>query len=377
MNVERLHRVARLISEELESAQTLPQLQQLRDSLQTVVGTPTDPSAQANLSEARTHLQQTLPNAESNTWTPADRQTLDDIGISEVVGQRLLDRIEEILARNQMTPSVALSEIDPIFERLDEVAKGLGTVLEGFSFFGIGSDDIVNDYEVGVEIPRAEVKNSLPALGEEFVDLQNVLAPFELLAGEGAEDFKVRAIASSDFQVYLDAAPGVTMFVLLALNLVLDAIRKVSNIREMRNKAEENELPDISTQLEEVAKTQILTELARGANELAQKAVDSGAYAGNANDLEARVNVSLKQLAKRIDAGYTVNVRVPPPPDEPQPDEEGKVDQAALAAYNQAVEMQSLAARVKRLEIAGGKRILELPEGDGPETPAGSDGPPQ
>jgi len=58
----------------------------------------------------------------------------------------------------------------------------------------------------------------------------------------------------------------------------------------------------------------------------------------------------------------------------PQPDEEGDVDEAALAAYNQALEMQRLAARVKRLEIAGGKRILELPEGeeaaDGTDPPA-------
>jgi hypothetical protein len=96
-----------------------------------------------------------------------------------------------------------------------------------------------------VEIPRGEVKDSLPLLGKEFRDLRTVLAPFEPLAGEGVEDFKVRALASSNFQVYLRVA----MYILTPLTRS-STRQKVDNIRKMRNDAEETELPEIVEQLE-------------------------------------------------------------------------------------------------------------------------------
>ena len=104
----------------------------------TGIGLPAPAQAQQALSEARTQLQRTLSTVPSNDWPPSDREILDEIGISNVIGQTLLDRIEATLAQNQMTPSIALEEIDPIRERLDEGVRHLSSLMKNLEFFGIG-----------------------------------------------------------------------------------------------------------------------------------------------------------------------------------------------------------------------------------------------
>jgi hypothetical protein len=140
MNVERLHGVAQLILDELAENDTRGNVLRLRNGLEAVADNPTDAQAQQVLSEARTQLQRTLPTVPSNGWPPSDRAVLDEIGISNVIGQTLLDRIEEPLAQDQMTPRIALEEIDPIRERLDEGVRHLASLVRSLEFFGIGKE---------------------------------------------------------------------------------------------------------------------------------------------------------------------------------------------------------------------------------------------
>lgn len=362
MNVERLHRVAQLISDELTEGSTLEQVDLLMDGLRTVTSTPTDAQGQQRLSEARTQLLQTLPSAPSNAWPSSDRQILDEIGISNVIGQALLDRIEEVLVRNQMTPSVALSELEPIRDRLDELVQHLTDLVKSLTFFEIGRDDVVDNYEVGIAIPRPEVRNSsLPKLGEEFVEWQKILAPFEELAGVGVADFQVRAISSSDFSLYLAAIPPVALFITKAVNEVLDAYQKLLNIKRMRSEMAAEIPEDKLSDIDDYANFLMTQELTRAATELV--AQSEALDAGRRNEVEVAVRISLNKIANRIDAGYSIDIRTPPLPSEPQPSEDGEVDQEALDAYNQAAEIKELTERVKRLE-ARGSRIIELPEAD-------------
>lgn len=60
MNVERLHRVAQLILDELAENDTREHVLRLRNGLEAVALNPTDAQAQQVLSEARTQLQRTL-----------------------------------------------------------------------------------------------------------------------------------------------------------------------------------------------------------------------------------------------------------------------------------------------------------------------------
>ncbi len=201
--------MARAVQDELKQQDLVGLVGRLRDALQGLANNPSDASAQQALSDSRNQLA-ALADAPRNGWPPTDRQILDEIGIVDVLGERLLERIEGILTPNDMTPSVALGEIQPIHDRLTEVQRHLGELLESLSLFTIGTDDVVDDYEVGVAIPRA-AKSTLPELGREFVELQKIFGTFEELAGEGRPEFEVRALASSDFALFLLASPDTAL----------------------------------------------------------------------------------------------------------------------------------------------------------------------
>ncbi|MGH2659002.1 MAG: hypothetical protein ACRDHS_04875 [Actinomycetota bacterium] len=103
MNAERLHLVARAVADELADFDLVNLVGRLRTSLEALANNPSDAGAQQGISESRTQLAR-LADAPSNRWAPTDRQILDELGISDVLGERLLERIEVILARNEITP---------------------------------------------------------------------------------------------------------------------------------------------------------------------------------------------------------------------------------------------------------------------------------
>src|SRR6266508_1666178 len=338
MNAERLHMVARAVADELASFDLVDLVGRLRSSLEALANNPSDAGAQQQVSGARNQLAG-LAGAPSNTWPPTDRQILDELGISDILGERLLGRIEDILGRNEITPSVARDEIAPIHDRLTEVAHGLSQLLDGLAFFGISQDDLADEFEVGVAIPRGAEKNKLPELGVELVELQRILAPFEELAGEGRPDFEVRAIASSDFSVFLLAAPGIVLVLAQALNAIVDTYQKILDIKrvrtEMANLVPEDKLSD-------------------------ELVASSGLDDGRKNELRVEVKWSLNRIANRIDGGYSIDIRAPEPPEEPGV-EEGGEDSEAARERARLLAIREFAATIRRLETPG-KRILQLPE---------------
>ena len=113
MNAERLHAVLRAVKAEFDSFGVGSNLDALTNGLQNLSNQPADSGAQQQISAARTALLQ-LQQAPSNAWPSADRQILDQLGLEEVMGSQLSTQIEEVLARNEMTPAAALDEIMPI-----------------------------------------------------------------------------------------------------------------------------------------------------------------------------------------------------------------------------------------------------------------------
>lgn len=365
MNAERLHLVAQSIADELAELNVAAVAGNLRDGLRGLANNPADAAAQQQVSDARSQLAP-LAAAASNTWPPTDRQILDELWISDIIGETLRERFEEILARNDITPSVALEEVEPIVERLQEVTMHLSELLNGLKAFDISQDELVADeFEVGVAIPRGAVSNKLPQLGEEFLELQQILGPFEELAGEGRPDFEVRAIASSDFSVFLLASPGVVLVIAQAVKVIVDTYETILEIKRGRDGLAkimpEEKLAEIDAHASEIM-AERLTALAE------ELVANSQLGEGRKNELKMEVKWSLNRIANRIDGGYSIDIRTPEPEDLLVEEDDGESDAAARRASLLAI--RDMAATIRRLETSG-TRILELPESASDVEPKG------
>jgi hypothetical protein len=75
-----------------------------------------------------------------------DRQALDDLGLTRLLGSRLLERIDAILSRHDLTPSVAAEELAPIVKEIDErLSQKMDRVSKELGEMGITQGQIAED----------------------------------------------------------------------------------------------------------------------------------------------------------------------------------------------------------------------------------------
>lgn len=365
MNVERLHAIAKAINAELRQSELTAIIATLQSALANQVSVPQEPSYQLQVATSVQTLTEVLSVAPSNDYSPAWRQVVEELGAEPLLGRPLLDRITDIFARHQITLAVARDEITQISNDEQALATGLEQLLTGLSFFGLGAEELEpGEAEVGIMIPRPAVKDELPALGEEFEELQKILGPFLELAEGSRPPLKVRTISSSDFTVYVAMAPGAALSVATALDKILDVYKKILEIRAGHTKlAETGVPPEVLAPLEVHANGMMAEETARIANDMVDAAV-SVTDGGRANELKIELRLSLNSLANRIDHGYNVEVRAEPE-QEPQPGEgDANGTEAESSADRQALRRISELAPNLAFVNRTGRPILSLPEGE-------------
>jgi hypothetical protein len=373
MNAERLHAVARAVKRELDEMQIVAILNRLRQGLEEQVNAPAEPGPQQQVSTARQELASALSAAPSNTWPVADQQLVEELGISDVLGSRLFQRIDAILARNEITPTVARDEIIPIHDRLTQVDQHLASLFSAFDFFSIGAEELPDsDCEVSFSIPRPAVRDELNALGDEFVALRRILGPFQELVLGSRPGVEVRSISSSDFGIYLLAAPAWAFGLAKAVQVIVDTYKSILEIRLHRHELSDLGVPDSAlANLDGHANTVMSERLGTLTAELVNDVlpINASVDPGRKNELTIELRISLNKIANRIDQGYGIDVRAPDVAEEPEPTEEGASpdpEELQRAEYYKGIRDAAPTLRFLKVE---GDPILSLPESSTPEEP--------
>lgn len=366
MNAERLHAVAAALRQEVTDTEYPSHLDQLATGLQGVVETPNQPGPQEQVSAARESLSDALIHAASNDFSPAWAETLKEMEVWNLRGDPLLEDVEMVLAENQITPSTAQTEIGQIRDRVNNFVAALDQLLSAFSFLDIGTEQLEpGEFEIGFLIPRVQVDDGLEKLGQEFMRLKKILAPFSELAGESRPEIKVRSISSSEFQVFLESTPGTALIIVGVLDRLLATYKSILDIRLKHKELAENPLLT-EEQLKPLAdaanavmtkETRAIAEELIGQSKVAERERN--------NELLTEVQKQLDALADRIDRGYDVEVRagaLPAPVD-------GEAEEDGLSEEERNV-TEVIFEKQKDLEFMNvtGKPILHLvDEADGDE----------
>jgi hypothetical protein len=214
---------------------------------------------------------------------------------------------------------------------------------------------------VGFLIPRKAVDNELEQLGAEFEKLDAILVPFMELTGEGRPDLQVRSISSSDFMVFLLAAPGLALTMAKVVESLLSSYEKIRGIREKATSLEEDGVPEeITEELRTHANDRMSIDIDNSRTSLFGQAREHLAQEGRPFEMKVEVKRSLTQLAKRIDEGYSIEVRAFVPSEEEDEEADEAQPDEVVEIARQITERQP---RMRRMNLTG-KPILELPEGD-------------
>jgi hypothetical protein len=129
MNAERLHVVLLSLQEEMTKSHVTDKMQNLIDTLRAVVNNP-HPAAQQNLSNSLKAAYQALTDTPTDNFSPTWRQILEDIGGAPLCGRHLKESVENIFSRNQITPAVALGELEELHVAVQILARQRGLVFK-------------------------------------------------------------------------------------------------------------------------------------------------------------------------------------------------------------------------------------------------------
>jgi hypothetical protein len=356
MNAERLHAVAIAIRDDIQTTNALRLLQQLRDSLQNQVNQPGQPTYQQQVSQFLQELDSALESAKSNDFSPAWQLAIEEIGAKGLLGRELQERIREIFARNQITPSVAHQEIQSLWTELQTLSTAADQLIASFEALHIGAEELsAGECELGILVPRAAVKNRLDELAAELKTLDRTFGVFAELATGSRPGFQIRSLSSSDLTVFLDLLPQVAACVAVAVERLVALYKQLLEIRDLRQKLEEQGLPAKALQgIDGHANGH----MKKGIDALVDQLVDewgTNIDTGRKNELRTELLDALNRVANRIDKGYSIEVRVEPPPAAKDEDEQAQKKREAIVIALEASQ------GIQFLRPTGAP-ILSLPE---------------
>lgn len=362
MNAERLHAVARDIRAELVSTEQTPKLEQLAAELSNAATSPQQPAHQQNVSALRSELEALLTEADSDDFSPAWRQVVEELGADDLLGERLRDRLEAIFLRNEITPSAAAAEVSEIASELRTFETTVTELVASLEGLGVGAEQLAaGDFELGFLIPRKEVDDEMGELGRELVRLKALLGPFLELSVGGRPDLVVRSISSSDFMIFLLASAPTALMIAKTMESLVTSYEKLTSIRLNLQALKDNGVPEDAL---DSVKEHAGATMSEGIESLAQELIEGASSPpdpGRANELRVELKLSLNGLANRIDRGFNVEVRAGEV-EAPRGDEPDEGDDPELEAQREAARLVKAKQRELRFRRRDGHPILELPE---------------
>jgi hypothetical protein len=364
VNTERLHELARELRNELDDNRIPQLMQQLVQSLQAISAQPGAADQQQQVASARDELSSGLRDAPSNRFSPAEREAVAELGIADLLGNGLRAQIEEVFARNELTPAAAAAQLEPLMSRIAGLDNALNQVVQSFDFFEIGFDELhPGEFEIGFLIPRPAVNDALGGLGTELLRLKRILGPFLEVTTDTREDPKIRSVSSSNFQIILQSHPAAALMIAATVERIISAYEKVMNIRVAYNQLKEADVaPEALAAVESDAEGKMAAEIKVLVEELLEK-VD--AQEERTNELRKDFEHALNGIANRIDRGYTFEVRAGELPEPSESDDEGEEspeDQELRATVEAVLAKQ----QILNFTNTTGSSILELPEAEEP-----------
>jgi hypothetical protein len=312
VNAERLHAIVLALKDEMTKLGVVSKMQSLVTSLQAVVQ-QSNASTQQTLAGSRESLLSALSNTRSDAFSPLWRQILREIGGEDLFGKGLKTQIEASLARNQMTPAVALDELQQVLRKLQEVEKALNDTTSAFRQFRIGDEGLeAGTAEIGILVPRQAVRNELPNFADELKELGFILNTFSEVATGKTDRLEIRSISSSDLMIQLSAATPYAACLAVAVERVVTLYKQLLEIRRLHQEIQKQGVAE-----------EDISGIERHANKLMENGIEKASaeivndfYAGDdkgrKNELTTAVRISMNKIANRIDHGYSVEVRVAP-----------------------------------------------------------------
>ena len=302
-------------------------------------------------------------------YPPSKAAVLDAIGGLQRVGPGFRERLNKILSVAGQTTAGIVTGLGELEAGQEAFRKSCFQTSAGLESLGVTPHAIPEgEFEVGVLIPERLVDQKLGALAKELEGWNKIVRGFQEVAGEDEREVTVAGLASGSYEVYLPLGIIAASLVSRTIDKVLEWYLRVLEIRKRRL-----ELQDLGAPVSEASAIKkherdfLDKEIRALVGELI-KEVHPKVDATRKNELETLLTVSIRQIARFVDKGGTVEVDSTPPekPEEPTaPPEDEQATPKATQEYERLQEdFTRLSSKFERVSLIleAGSSLRLLPE---------------
>jgi len=288
-------------------------IQGLIQSLDSLSSNPGNSDIAANFRAQLEILREQLARSTLNKPYPTLAALLDSIDARKYIGDRLFQSIEDIIAKNGMTPQLAATALRELLGKVSAFYQDVSAIDAAFSRLQVEYEDIEpGEGEIGISIPEPAGERLLSDLAATAKAWNKALRPFVEIADPEHNPIAVRTISSSDWQFYLTAAPAVYLALSGAVSQMNDLLRKLIETRQLIAQLTEKGMSAAGTA---AVAAEADSMLEGGTRALAEKIVNDNPVAdeGRANELKTEVTSSLKFIAREMATNVKIEIRYLPP----------------------------------------------------------------
>jgi hypothetical protein len=363
MNAERLHAGCIEIVKAISATGLIEKLNSLVTTPSPRPAKPAPPPQIA--AEALGALRITLGNFPTDSYSPAWQQLIDEIGARDMLGQRLLERIEKAVASHNISPAKVIEDIKAIVGQVTHFSQVLDATAKGMDFLHVRSGELEpGQCEVGILVPRSAFHDSMREFGSELEELSFILETFAEVSTGDAKSVQIKSISSSDILIALTAAPLIAASVAHAVEKVIGLYKTVLEIQKLRQDLAKYRIDADKAGLSQRT-NEVMTDGIAALTEELMAGCHKACTAARRNELSNKVSISLRKLASRVDQGYNIEVRFALPAAQ---EDSGPSNEERTKPY------ESIQAASKELLFmrASGGRVLHLTDADRKDEGAGS-----
>lgn len=258
-------------------------------------------------------LRAELAKTKLNKPYPTLAALLNSIDARPFIGDQLFQRIEDLVAKNGMTPQLAASALRELSLKVREFYESLRAIDSAFSALHVEYESLdPGEGEIGISIPEPDGERKLSDLADTAKNWNKALRPFVELADPDHNPIAVRIISSSDWQFYLTAAPAVYLAISTAISQMNELLHKLIETKQLIAQLTEKGVSANGT-APIIAETDCMLE--NGTRALAENIVNNNPIgdAGRENELKNELTASLKFIAREMASNVTIEIRYLPP----------------------------------------------------------------
>jgi len=250
--------------------------------------------------------------------------------------------------------------LQSLYKQLASCKTSLEQVISSFQQLKIGAEKLEpGQCELGILVPRKAINSELNKFADDLSELNKIFGTFSELTTGTRPGFQIRSISSSDLNVFLEMLPVVAASIAVAVERVVGLYKQILEIRKLHGELKNQGVPNKDVKgVINYANTIMKKGIDQLVTELLKKYYNNKKDEGRRNELATELHFSLDTIARQIDKGYSVEVRVQPISDKQQP--AAKSDKVSKDAEH----IKTILEVSKNLEFLRleGDPILTLPE---------------